>query len=76
MNYTVYYLLSNMNNNLKKIRMGEYFMNMRQFANMIGVAEQQYQRYESGKSIPSLEIAMRISDRLNKKVEDIWFFNK
>ena len=59
-------------NKLKEIRMREYLLSSRKFAEKLGVAEQQYQRYESGKVIPTLEIALKISIILNKSVNDIW----
>lgn len=62
-------------NNLKKIRMQEYMMNKREFANILDIAEQQYSRYENGQTIPSLEIALKISDSIRKNINDIWFLN-
>ena len=62
-------------NNLKKIRMQEYMLNKRDFAKKLDIAEQQYSRYESGQTNPSLEIAMKISHILQKKIEEIWIFN-
>ena len=62
------------NNRLKNIRMQELMLNKKKFAELIGVAEQQYHRYESGAIIPSLEVCLRIANNLNRKIEDIWFF--
>lgn len=62
-----------LNNNLKIIRMREYLMNKREFSKMLDIAEQQYSRYENGQSIPSLEIAIKISNSLQKNINDIWF---
>lgn len=59
-------------NRLKEIRMGKFFMTSRQFAEKLGIAEQQYQRYESGKVAPSLEVALRISQIVQTSVNDIW----
>lgn len=62
-------------NKLKEIRMGKFFMTSRQFAEKLGIAEQQYQRYESGKVAPSLEIAIKISKTISIPVEEIWQIN-
>lgn len=59
-------------NDLKKIRMQQYMMNKKEFASFLGVAEQQYCRYENKTSQPSLEVALRISLALGKSVNDIW----
>ncbi len=64
-----------LNNNLKIIRMREYLMNKREFSKMLDVAEQQYSRYENGQSVPSLEIAIKISNSLQKNINDIWFIS-
>ena len=61
------------NNKLKTIRMGEFFLSKRDFSKMLDIAEQQYLRYESGQSNPSLEIAIKISIKLNRHVDDIWY---
>ena len=59
-------------NELKKIRMQQYLMNKKEFAQLIGVSEQQYCRYEGASAQPSLEVALRISNALNKSVNEIW----
>lgn len=64
------------NNKLKTIRMGEFFLSKRDFSKMLDIAEQQYLRYESGQSNPSLEIAIKISIKLNRHVDDIWYIKK
>ncbi|MBO7318540.1 MAG: helix-turn-helix domain-containing protein [Clostridia bacterium] len=63
-------------NNLKTIRMGEFFLTKRDFSKKLDIAEQQYLRYETGQSNPSLEIAIKISIKLNKHVDDIWYIDK
>lgn len=60
-------------NNLKSIRMQEYMQNKREFAKTIGIAEQQYLRYENALTHPSLEISLKISYKLNKTVNEIWY---
>ena len=59
-------------NELKRIRMQQYMMNKKEFAELIQISEQQYYRYEGTASLPSLEVALRISKSLGKHVNDIW----
>lgn len=63
-------------NNLKTIRMGEFYLTKREFSKKLDIAEQQYLRYESGQSNPSLEIAIKISTKLQRHIEDIWYIDK
>lgn len=63
-------------NNLKTIRMGEFYLTKREFSKKLDIAEQQYLRYESGQSNPSLEIAIKISAKLQRHIEDIWYIDK
>lgn len=60
-------------NKLKAIRMGEFFLSKRDFSKLLDIAEQQYLRYENGQANPSLEIAIKISIKLNRTVNDIWY---
>ena len=62
-------------NNLKSIRMQTFMMNKKEFAKMVGVAEQQYCRYENSTSQPSLEVAIRISNALEQTVNEIWWID-
>jgi len=47
-------------------------MNQKEFSQVLGIAEQQYCRYEKMTSQPSLEVALKISEKLSKSVNDIW----
>lgn len=60
-------------NCLKKIRMAEFMQTKRAFSSYLQISEQQYFRYESGGTMPSLDIAIKISDKLNRPVNEIWF---
>ncbi|WFD12354.1 helix-turn-helix domain-containing protein [Tepidibacter hydrothermalis] len=61
-------------NNLKSIRMREYMIdNQKEFAKLLGVNYRQYNRYETEGVVPSLEIALKIASKLNKKVEDVFY---
>lgn len=60
-------------NDLKKIRMKEYLMNIKEFSNFLEIDEKQYGRYERSLSSPSLEVAIKISQKLKKTVNEIWY---
>ena len=60
-------------NRLKEIRMKEYMMNSGQFAEMLGINSSTYSMIENGKRGVSLENAFSIAQKLNKKIEDIWY---
>ena len=62
-------------NKLKTIRMSEFFLNKREFAKVLDISENQYIRYENNKNSPSLEICLKISDKLNRTVNDIWYID-
>lgn len=59
-------------NRLKTLR-HKYEMNQTEFAALIGIAHDQYNRYERNKRQPTLEIALKISEKLGMPVNDIFF---
>lgn len=59
-------------NKLKDIRMKEYMLNQKDFAELLGVLPDNYSRIESNKVQLSLERAIVIAKKLNRKVEDIF----
>ena len=59
-------------NDFKKIRMQEYMLNKKEFAGLLQVSEQQYCRYENMTTQPSLEVALKMSNALDKPVNSIW----
>lgn len=61
-----------LNNYLKLIRMKDYLMNKKQFAEFLEIDDRQYNRYENSVVQPSLEIALKIAQKLNKNVNEIW----
>jgi len=63
-------------NDLKKIRMQKFLMNKKEFAKLLGIAEQQYLRYENGLGVPSLETCLKIAATLGCTVNEIWFFSE
>ncbi|WP_073249257.1 helix-turn-helix transcriptional regulator [Caloramator proteoclasticus] len=60
-------------NRLKEIRMREYMMNQKVFAEFIEIDIKSLSNWERNISRPNLEIALKIAKKLNKKVEDIWY---
>ncbi|WP_410053772.1 MULTISPECIES: helix-turn-helix transcriptional regulator [Clostridium] len=61
------------NNRLKEIRMKEYMMKPQEFARYIDVNSKTYYSWEQGIVNPSLQTALNVAKKLNKKVEDIWY---
>ncbi len=59
-------------NRLKDIRMKEYMLNQTEFAKLLEIDFRQYSRYENG-VVPTSESMLRIAQKLNKKVEDIFY---
>lgn len=62
-------------NRLKSIR-HTYEMTQTEFADFLGIAYPQYNRYEKQNAQPSLLLALRMSERLNVTVNDIVYFAK
>lgn len=60
-------------NRLKEIRMKEYMMTSKEFADMIGIKLTTYSRWESGENNPNLELAFEISKKLNKEITEVWY---
>lgn len=63
-------------NKLKEIRMREYLMNQGEFSKMLAIPLTTYSQWERGKSNPTLETALNIAIKLNKKVEEIWLYEE
>lgn len=61
-------------NQLKEIRMKEFMMDPGEFTNYIGTDIKNYSNWENNRSRPKLELAIMIAQKLNRNVEDIWFF--
>ena len=60
-------------NRLREIRMREYLMEQKEFAELIRVNYKTYYSWEKGQAGPSLEKAMDVAKILNRKIEDIWY---
>ena len=61
-------------NKLKEIRMKEHMLGSQEFAEKLGVPRSTYSQWENGISNPTLIKAMEISKKLNKRIEEIWYF--
>lgn len=59
-------------NRLKSYR-HKFEMNQTEFAAFLGISHDQYNRYERNKRQPTLEIALKISDKLGRPVNDIFY---
>lgn len=62
-------------NKLKEIRMREYMMKQKEFAEFLGVNSKSYFSWEKETIKPSVEIALEIAKKLNRSVEDIWYLD-
>ena len=47
-----------------------------EMAYMLGLLQQQYNRYERNQVQPTLEMAIRIAHKLNKQVEEIFYIDE
>lgn len=64
-------------NHLKEIRMKEYMLNQKEFCeNILKVNIRTYNPIENNKVQGTIETAMNIARSLNKKIEDIWYFDE
>lgn len=62
-----------MKNKLREIRMREYMMDQKTFAEMLGIKRSTYNTIELNKVQGNAETLLTISKALNRKVEDIWY---
>lgn len=60
-------------NKLKEIRMKEYMMSQKEFADFLAFNYTSYNQIEANKKSVSLENAYDIAKKLNRNIEDIWF---
>lgn len=61
-------------NKLKEIRMREYMLSSQEFAEKLCVARSTYSQWEKGTSNPTLEKSFEIARKLNKSIEEIWYY--
>lgn len=65
----------NLNNRLREIRMQEYLEEPADFAKRLGISLKNYYKYEDGTTKPRLDVAVDISQKLNRTVNDIWYLD-
>lgn len=59
-------------NKLKDLR-HDHRMNQTEFADFLQISVHQYNRYEKGVRQPTLEIALQISEKVKRPVNDIFY---
>lgn len=62
-------------NRLKEIR-HDHRMTQVEFAEFLGLSQYQYNRYENQARQPTLEIALHISRKIGRTVNDIFFLKE
>ena len=58
-------------NRFMQIRLERGYKFAKDFAEFLGINSQQYSRYESNKTQPSLEVVYKAAKKLQLKIEDI-----
>ena len=67
--------MAKIKNLVRKLRM-QYNLTQEQLAKILKVSRQTISAIETGKYVPSLELALRIAKFFNKPVEEIFFFEE
>lgn len=79
--YAILYIVSsiadlksgiNLDNRLKIMRVSNGDLTQQQLADKVGCSRQTIHSIESGKFVPSVELALKIALALNSKVEDLF----
>lgn len=60
-------------NNIEELRFREK-ISQQELADRVGCSRYSIQKYESNKAVPSLEIAYKIADYFNVKLEELFIF--
>ncbi|MDQ7094250.1 helix-turn-helix domain-containing protein [Desulfosporosinus sp. PR] len=47
-----------------------------EMADLLGITQQQYNRYEKQQTQPSLEVSLKIADKLKRPVETIFYIGE
>lgn len=64
-------------NRLKEIRMREYMVQSKsEFARFLGIKEHAYIKWENEEASPNMEVALMVANKLNRKIDDIWYLDK
>ena len=62
-------------NNIRKLRFNSGEMTQQNLANKLGVSRQTINAIEAGKYSPTLELAFRLAEVFNEKLEDVFQYN-
>ncbi|SMQ72357.1 putative transcriptional regulator [Bacillus sp. OV166] len=62
-------------NRLKDLR-HDHRMKQTEFAELLGISIYQYNRYERGTRQPTLEVALQISEKIKRPVNDIFYLTE
>jgi putative transcriptional regulator len=62
-------------NRLRQIRHELMIDKQNEMADLLGINQSQYNRYERHKAEPTLDAALRIAKKLGKNVEDIFYID-
>jgi len=63
---------STLKNNIRKLRFNSDEMTQQELANRLGVSRQTINAIEAGKYSPTLELAFRLAEVFNEKLEDVF----
>ncbi|NRT76266.1 helix-turn-helix domain-containing protein [Clostridium beijerinckii] len=63
-------------NKLLEIRLQLGYKKQKDFADYIGVSQVSYNKWENNSNQPSLEMVLKISNKLNLKIDEIVYLEK
>lgn len=63
-------------NRFLEIRLQLGYKKQKDFADYIGVSQVSYNKWENNSNQPSLEMALKISNKLNLKIDEIVYLEK
>ena len=63
-------------NRLREIKHELLIDKQNEMADLLGISQSQYNKYERHKAQPTLDVALKIAKKLNKKVEDIFYLEE
>ena len=66
---------SALKNNIRKLRFNSGEMTQQDLANKLGVSRQTINAIEAGKYSPTLELAFRLAEVFDVKLEDVFQYN-
>ena len=67
---------SGIQNNIRELRFHHDEMSQATLSDLVGVSRQTIVAIEKGNYTPSLDLAFKICDVFNKKIEDVFFYQK